>query len=496
MLFNSFGFLLLFFPITLLGFYSIAMLQSLRLAQCWLILCSLIFHAYWKASYTWLFILSMVINYGFGLICRVSAKRLALIGLISGIIFNLVLLAYFKYAGFLGNLVLITSGYYINVGEITLPLAISFYTFQQIAFLVDTYREKDKIRYSLFQYISYLAFFPHLIAGPIVKHNILIKQLSARALLKFKSKNVLSGITIILIGLFKKTVLADGAAIYANPIFASVAEGAHPGMMESWLAAILFSFVIYFDFSGYSDMAIGLARTFNVRFPENFSSPYKSRSIIEFWQRWHITLSHFLRDYLYISLGGNRKGKARYLCNLLITMLLGGLWHGAGWNFIIWGGLHGVYLIIAHLWRNLVGQTQFVGRAAIGRVMTYAAICVAWVFFRSSSINEATIILKGMIGMNGFMTNLKLPPGYLGNGMLSGLFFALGLLLFVNLLPNTQQFMRLFRPVLGNVTKGLNGLPGKLVWQFNAISVFVLTMISCFAMTRMFNIQSFIYFRF
>ena len=365
MLFNSYGFLLLFFPFTLLGFYSLCSLKKLSIVQAWLIFCSLFFHAYWKASYTWLFVMSMTVNYGLGRICRLKSDtksnsfNLPKLAVVSGIVFNLGLLAYFKYLNFLVDILFSTTGYFFDTGEIILPLAISFYTFQQISYLVDMYRDKDRIQYTFREYVSYLAFFPHLIAGPIVRHQVLIKQLNNPALLEFKSKNVLSGLVIIFIGLFKKVVLADSAAMYVNPVFATAAHGLPIGMVDAWIAAVLFSFVIYFDFSGYSDIAIGLARTFNVRFPENFRSPYKSANIIEFWQRWHITLSQFLRDYLYISLGGNRKGRFRQYGNLFITMLLGGLWHGAGWNFVIWGGLHGTYLIIAHAWKVLAKTKRF-----------------------------------------------------------------------------------------------------------------------------------------
>ena len=300
MLFNSFEFLLLFLPLTLVGFYFLARFRSVPLVLAWLVLCSLFFHGYWKASYTWLFLCSMVVNYLFGLAClpalgKPAWQRRATI--IAAVIFNLGLLAYFKYAGFLAGVVWQISGYFFNPGDIVLPLAISFYTFQQISFLVDTYRGRCP-RYGFMQYAAYLAFFPHLIAGPIVRHDNLIHQMGDKAILHPKAENFLSGMAIIMIGLFKKVVLADGAAAYVNPVFFAAGNGAQIGFVEGWLAAVLFSFVIYFDFSGYSDIAIGLARLFNVRFPENFASPYKATNIVEFWRRWHITLSYFLRQYL------------------------------------------------------------------------------------------------------------------------------------------------------------------------------------------------------
>lgn len=501
MLFNSFGFLLLFFPFTLCGFYSLAGLKNLRIVQAWLIVCSLFFHAYWRASYTWLFVVSMTINYFLGRICSLKPDNvrngfnLPKLAVISGIVFNLGLLAYFKYLNFLANILSSTTGYFVDVGEIILPLAISFYTFQQIAYLADMYRDKGKVHYTLREYVSYLAFFPHLIAGPIVRHQVLIKQLNNLDLLSFRTKNVLSGLVIIFIGLFKKVILADSAAMYVNPIFATVAHGLPVGMIDAWLAAVLFSFVIYFDFSGYSDMAIGLARTFNVRFPENFCSPYKSASIIEFWQRWHITLSLFLRDYLYFSLGGNRKGKFRQSGNLLMTMLLGGLWHGAGWNFVIWGGLHGIYLIIAHAWRGWAGRKLFFGRG-LAKTLTFLAVAIAWVFFRANTTSEAKLILIGMSGKNGLYSLVDLPSGYFDNGILSAIALCIVLLFIVNCLPNTQQFMRLFRPVIGSTSRNLSGVFNRLVWQFNFQTIALTILIACYVMTKLDNIQAFIYFRF
>src|SRR5215510_8175214 len=370
MLFNSFEFLLLFLPAVALGFYLIAQFQRLAPVLLWLIACSLVFHGYWKASYTWLFVTSMAANYCIGQVfwlCREASTFVRKSVLIIGIGFNIALLGYFKYAFFFAEILRDVTGYQWESGEIILPLAISFYTFQQIAYLVDCY--------SPLQYASYLAFFPHLIAGPIVQHRDLVAQLSDQRILFVRGENLSSGIAILWIGLFKKVVLADGAAAYANPIFAAAGAGTSVTFCEAWIAALLFSFVIYFDFSGYSDMAIGLARLFNVKFPENFASPYKAVNIIEFWRRWHITLSWFLRDYLYIPLGGGRRGQLRRYGNILITMLLGGLWHGASWTFVIWGGLHAVYLVVAHIWNEAkrrfgLPHTGAIGRFA-GRTMTY-----------------------------------------------------------------------------------------------------------------------------
>lgn len=504
MLFNSFEFLLLFLPVTVLGFYLLAKVGRLPLVLVWLILCSLFFHGYWKASYTWLFVISIVVNYQFGLACLPSAlgdkgRRYRKAAIVGGISFNLGLLGYFKYVGFFADIVWQVSGRFFEVGEIVLPLAISFYTFQQIAFLVDTYRGQCP-RYTFLQYASYLAFFPHLIAGPIVRHNNLIGQLSSRSIMTFRAENLLSGFAIIMIGLFKKVVLADGAAAYVNPIFFAAGNGTQVGFAEGWMAAILFSFVIYFDFSGYSDIAIGLARLFNVRFPENFASPYKATSVVEFWRRWHITLSHFLREYLYIPLGGNRRGVARRQGNLMLTMLLGGLWHGAAINFVIWGGLHGLYLMVVHAWRHQCNKRGFVNRGVAGlvasRVVTYLAVVVAWVFFRATTLDQAGVVLSAMAGLNGFGFHIELPPGLLGNSALSGLGLCLLLLAVVNVLPNTQQFMRLWHPVLRVVRERTKGFARNIVWRPDFPGVCLAAALGVYAMTQIEFVQSFIYFRF
>jgi|SRR5262245_18807229 len=529
MLFNSFEFLLLFLPAVALGFYLIAQFQRLAPVLLWLIACSLVFHGYWKASYTWLFVTSMAANYCIGQVfwlCREASTFVRKSVLIIGIGFNIALLGYFKYAFFFAEILRDVTGYQWESGEIILPLAISFYTFQQIAYLVDCYR-RHAPRYSPLQYASYLAFFPHLIAGPIVQHRDLVAQLSDQRILFVRGENLSSGIAILWIGLFKKVVLADGAAAYANPIFAAAGAGTSVTFCEAWIAALLFSFVIYFDFSGYSDMAIGLARLFNVKFPENFASPYKAVNIIEFWRRWHITLSWFLRDYLYIPLGGGRRGQLRRYGNILITMLLGGLWHGASWTFVIWGGLHAVYLVVAHIWNEAkrrfgLPHTGAIGRFA-GRTMTYLAVVVAWIFFRARTPQDAISMLGSMAGFNGvslpselpiavrdslrdafgaavsfqgLAPHVDLPAGPFGVPILSALALCATLLVAVNVLPNTQQVMRIFRPVLHDSSERVTGIARFLVWRLTPIRVAIVTAVGMYGMTHLENVQSFIYFRF
>jgi len=275
--------------------------------------------------------------------------------LVAGIVLNLSALGWFKYANFIASTVdrWVEAGF--TLAPIVLPLAISFFTFQQIAYLVDAYRtarsEPDWLQYALF-----VSFFPQLIAGPIVHHREMLPQFDEVGRRGPALRDLEVGATIFAIGLFKKVVIADGVAPWSTEVFESVALGAWPGLVESWGAALAYTFQLYFDFSGYSDMAVGLGLLFGIRLPLNFASPYRATSIVEFWRRWHITLSRFLRDYLYIPLGGNRRGPARRYLNVMITMVLGGLWHGAGWTFIAWGALHGVYLLINYAWRAVLGR--------------------------------------------------------------------------------------------------------------------------------------------
>ncbi len=242
------------------------------------------------------------------------------------------------------------AGLDLALGTVVLPIGISFFTFQKIAFLVDAYRGRVD-RLNFIDFVLFVTFFPQLIAGPIVHHSEVMRQFRDQTPLS--TQTVALGVTIFTIGLAKKVLLADTAALFASPLFDAVAAGARPDMLAAWGSALAYTAQLYFDFSGYSDMAIGGGLLFGIRLPVNFASPYKAESIIEFWHRWHITLSRFLREYLYIPLGGNLKGPSRRFVNLLITMLLGGLWHGAGWTFVVWGALHGFYLVVNHLWRAL-----------------------------------------------------------------------------------------------------------------------------------------------
>ncbi len=442
MLFNSLEFIFLFLPITLIGFFVIGSLQQYRVAIAWLVSASLFFYSYWNPAYLGLLIFSLLFNYGAGIVLFSRHKSKLILALCIGV--NLGLLGYFKYTNFFIdniNQVFDTS---FNVTHIILPLAISFFTFQQIAYLVDAYRNETH-EYNFLHYALFVTFFPQLIAGPIVHHKEMLPQFSQRKIYTFNLSYFSAGLTLFTIGLSKKVLLADTIGIYSNKIFAAAEAGNNISLIDAWGAAIAYALQLYFDFSGYADMAIGLALMFGIHIAINFNSPYKSVNIIEFWRTWHMTLSRFLRDYLYISLGGNRKGPARRHINILVTMLLGGLWHGAAWNFVIWGGLHGLFLVINHLWRQFRSQllkqdlskSTMAGRF-ISVIITFLLVSVSWVFFRAESLDGAMQIITAMAGNNHIVpADYYITPGT----VVIGFTWNAILLLFIFFSPNSQQLV-------------------------------------------------------
>jgi alginate O-acetyltransferase complex protein AlgI len=397
MLFSSYTFLFQFLPATVLAFAA-ARRHSPRAGIMVLAGASLFFYGAWRPIYLLLLIASIAMNFSLGLRMN-DPLRCRAIGTL-GLVINLAVLCYFKYTGFLLDTVSDLSGIPLPFSSIILPLGISFFTFQQIAYLVDIMRgakvERDIVSYTLF-----VSFFPHLIAGPLVHHAEMIPQFK-RGRTGRSAILGARGLAIFAAGLFKKVVIADNLVQFVSPVFAHLDTGGGVTMPWAWLATLAYTLQIYFDFSGYSDMAVGLALLFGIRLPVNFRSPYQAASIVEFWRRWHITLSRFLRDYLYIPLGGNRLGEQRRYINLMVTMLLGGLWHGAGWNFLVWGGLHGVYLSINHLWRGWRGErrasTSGLTTKGLSWLVTFFAVVIAWVFFRAKTIAEAWLMLGGLFG--------------------------------------------------------------------------------------------------
>lgn len=405
MLFNSQVFLFAFLPIALAGFYISARLSP-QLARVWLVSASLFFYAWWNPPYLLLLLGSALVNFVIGRLLQGGAESLRSpllrkAALAGGLSFNLLLLGYFKYFAFLLGVAAGISGRSIAVPDIVLPLAISFYTFQKIGYLAESYSGQISDR-SFLNYLLFVSFFPQLISGPIVRYDEVVPQFCDRRTFRFHAANFAEGLTIFLLGLAKKVVLADQFAIYADVEFLGAAAGHDVSLVVAWVSVIAYTLQIYFDFSGYSDMAIGLGRMFNISLPLNFNSPYQAECIIEFWRRWHMTLSRFLRDYVYIPLGGNRRGPLRRYINVLLTMIIGGLWHGAGWTFLLWGALHGLYLVINHAWRALTRSTSR-GRAAriIAHSVTILSVVVAWVLFRAPDFDAAELVYLGMLGRNG-----------------------------------------------------------------------------------------------
>lgn len=397
MLFNSFVFLLAYLPVTLLVFFLLGKRSQLW-AAAWLAAASLFFYGWWDYRYLPLILASITLNYGAALRIRSAQGRARKRWLGAAVAANLALLGYYKYAGFFVSSVAQLAGHEAVTLNIALPIGISFFTFTQIAFLVDTSQGKvDESRF--IHYLLFVTYFPHLIAGPVLHHKEMMPQFAAPENYAPSARNFAVGATIFFIGLAKKVLIADNIAPYANPLF-SQPDG--PTLLSAWGGVLAYAFQLYFDFSGYSDMAIGLSRLFGVRLPLNFSSPYKAVNIVEFWRCWHMTLSRFLRDYLYIPLGGNRDGAARRYLNLMITMVLGGLWHGAGWNFVIWGFLHGCYLVLNQVWAAFAARIGFAPRSRAWTVaataLTFTAVCYAWVFFRAPDLASALTIIKGMTG--------------------------------------------------------------------------------------------------
>lgn len=446
MLFSSFSFIFNFLPAVVIGFAA-ARLHSPRAGILVLLAASIVFYGAWKPVYLLLFLGSIVINFSLGLAMEKEHRRRA-IG-IFGIALNLFALGVFKYANFFLDNVNALTGAHLPAASIILPLGISFFTFQQIAYLVDVMRgariERDVVSYALF-----VSFFPHLIAGPLVHHAEMIPQFK-RPRTSRSAVMAARGVAIFAAGLFKKVIIADTLAQFVTPAFAHVDGGGTISASWAWLATLAYTLQLYFDFSGYSDMAIGLALMFGIRLPVNFRSPYQAASIIEFWRCWHVTLSRFLRDYLYIPLGGNRRGASRRYVNVMLTMLLGGLWHGAGWNFVVWGGLHGAYLCINQAWRARFHIGRAPSRVSLfaSWFATFAAVVFAWVFFRATTMNGALAMLEGMAGGSGtYMSDgivflIGLP---LAIGADAALFFgaaatAAGLAI-AFVLPNVPQIFR------------------------------------------------------
>lgn len=509
MLFNSNEFLFLFLPVALVAFHGLRAAGVREFAFIVLLAVSIVFYAYWSIVYAALFVASAASNY---VLARAIARTGSRVLTVFGIVANLALLGYFKYTNFLIDVINQASGSQIGAMDIVLPIGISFYTFIQIAFLVDVYvraaKESRAVSYGLF-----VSFFPHMLAGPIVHHKEMMPQFEAAMPLSRLQRMVATGVCLLIIGLVKKVLIADRVALLASPVFAQAATGQSVDFFTAWTGVLAYSFQLYFDFSGYSDMAIGLALMFGIRFPANFNSPYQSASIIDFWRRWHMTLSRLLRDYIYIPLGGNRKGEAWRNFNLMATMLIGGAWHGAGWTFIIWGGLHGLFLTVNHVWNQWVGIR--LGRLAA--VITFLAVVFAWVPFRAIDMDTTLSLYGSMLGFAGLSAPLELDVvlRYFGLSLadysvelvtqnerreyytnLAVLVLAMGVAFFA---PNSIQLLRRYAPVLGS-RRVLADSPARsrLHWRPGLVSG-VLAGLALFLVVRAINSAApseFLYFQF
>ena len=492
MLFNSYEFLFLFLPITFIGFFTLAKIGR-GVAAGWLVLASLFFYGWWNPKFTFLLLASISFNYAMGYAISRQRQRGKVL-LTIAVAANLLLLGVFKYSNFFIATANSLAGESLALTDIVLPLGISFYTFTQIAFLVDTSRGIAR-EYNFVHYLLFVTYFPHLIAGPVLHHKQMMPQFASPAIYKINAHDVAAGLTIFTIGLAKKVLLADSFSAYASPVFAGAEHGVHLHFFAAWIGALAYTIQLYFDFSGYSDMAIGLSLLFGVRLPINFNSPYKADSIIDFWRRWHMTLSQFLKDYLYIPLGGNRHGKLRMYVNLMATMVLGGLWHGANWTFVLWGTLHGFYLLVNHAWRALAEKMGFAagdGRSMMGGIVTFLAVVVAWVIFRSSSIHAAFSMLGDMLhwpgGYHVDPAAIKLAavqsreffaPFDLGVKRFAMLMASAACILW--LLPNTQEYM--------------NG-GHRLRWTPSRINALLWGLVFALCVTKMASVSEFLYFQF
>ncbi len=529
MLFNSYIFIFAFLPSVLALYYLLRRLPNPAWAIGLLIVASLFYYAWWRPVYVLLLLFSISVNYGLGrvLIDGALSRPLARAVLIAGLAFNLCILGFFKYAGFVVSNVDAILGAPWPIPNILLPIGISFITFQKIAFLVDAYNGQVR-NFTLLNYALFVTFFPQLIAGPITHHSEIMPQL-ASAQRRGVADDLAVGLSIFIVGLFKKVMVADGLAVYADAGYATVKAGHPLDMASAWIAVLSYSFQLYYDFSAYSDMAVGLARMFGIKLPVNFFSPYKSASIIEFWRRWHMTLSRFLRDYLYTPLGGNRRGPARRYFNLMITMVLGGLWHGANWTFMAWGGVHGLMLVLNHVWgalpisRNPVMKSRAAHAVAVG--MTFIAVSLAWVLFRAETFAQAAAMFGYLFPgpsdpaglqslgrfwdaqfhgssfinwIDWFKPRELWPPVLLADFLSTGL-HPVGLLLVVVAVatftvPNTYEIFRRFDPALGMPDEFK--LPAPALRSLNWRVAFVLGGVFVISVLGLSHVSPFLYFQF
>jgi len=392
MLFSTYEFALFFLPFTLIVYFLLGKWSTSRVQHVFLVGMSLYFYAYFKWAYLYIILSSIFVNYAIATLMQRHGEYRRVL-LLLGIFFNVGLLGYFKYTDFLIENINYLTGAHIGLRHILLPLGISFFTFQQFSFILGVYHGTERVS-GFVDYCLFVTFFPQLIAGPIVLYGEMMPQFLEDSRRFVCARNIATGIYIFSIGLFKKLVLADTVALFADNGFALE----ELGFAGAWATSLSYSFQIYFDFSGYCDMAGGIAAMFNIELPVNFNSPYKSKSITEFWRRWHMTLGRALAYYIYIPLGGNRKGATRTYLNLLATFFVSGLWHGAAWSFVIWGALHGVFSVLERVFKRQLESIP----SSLRMVGTFLTVNFLWVLFRAESMGDARKVYAGMLGLTTF----------------------------------------------------------------------------------------------
>lgn len=478
MVFNSYIFIFLFLPLTLGIYYLLHSLKKYEYAKVWLIGMSLWFYGYFNPSYLVIILTSIIGNYIiYKKLYRTNKKSL----LILGIILNLAALFYFKYYDFFIENMNQAFGQSFTLKHILLPLGISFFTFQQISFLADTYRRETE-EYGIIDYALFVTFFPQLVAGPIVTHSEMLPQFKDTTKRPFQPELFMRGIVLFTLGLFKKVILADTFGGAVNWGYANISR---LDSTNALLVMLFYSIQLYFDFSGYCDMARGLGNLFGIQLPVNFDSPYKSATIIEFWKRWHITLNRFLTKYVYIPLGGNRKGNVRTYRNLLIVFFVSGVWHGAGWTFLIWGLLHGIFYILTKMCSSFMEKIP----KWMGRIITFISVNIAWIFFRAESLSQANELLQKIAGLqfgpvlreigNFFnldefwyiikVLRLESKPYSMFYAMIGFLIISLGIIFFGK---NADEIAQKIRPKVWNAI----ALAGMFVWcvlSFAGVSTFL-----------------------
>ena len=451
MLFNSYVFMLAFLPLTLIIYFMLGRLpERIQLNKLFLVLASFVFYGYNNPSYVPIIVASILVNYALSQMMLTSEKKAVRLPLmLLGLALNLGVLFYFKYHDFFAENINLAFGTKFSLYHLALPLGISFFTFQQLSYVIDSYR-RTVPRYNILDYALFVTFFPQLVAGPIVLHSEIVPQFADVKNRRFNFDNFAPGLYAFALGLFKKVIVADTFGIAVEAGFAA-AQGLNT--LEAWLIAIGYTLQLYFDFSGYCDVATGVGLMFNIKIPLNFNSPYKSLNIREFWQRWHITLSRFLTSYIYFPLGGNRKGTLRTYVNLMVVFLASGLWHGAGWLFLLWGLMHGAASVLYRIFKKPYDTMP----KALQWLATFLFVVVAWVFFRATSMADATGVLSSMFSMNfgpvrdGIVSAFELPGGILSrfNLIIMAAWYVLSLFACV-FLRNTYEKTMDFKPTLIN----------------------------------------------